>query len=166
MIVVQEIIQHARLHKKTVHVTWLDLADAFGSVPHEIIPHVMLHYYLPKNIVAYITNLYTKLIGKVYTEDWETEFFKFLKGVFQGDPYSVVIFLIVFNPIIKYIKQYKLTNGYTIKTMKKGAKPVITTPFEDDFNLITHDKKLHQELLTDIESNIKSIGNPEKQYLH
>ena len=42
--------------------------------------------------------------------------------------------------------------------MKKGAKPVITTPFEDDFNLITHDKKLHQELLTDIESNIKSIG--------
>ena len=79
----QEIIQHARLHKKTVHVTWLDLADAFESVPHEIIPHVMLHYYLPKNIVAYITNLYTKLIGKVYTEDRETEFFKFLKGYFK-----------------------------------------------------------------------------------
>ena len=35
--VVHEIIQHARLNKKTVHITWFDLADAFGSVSHDLI---------------------------------------------------------------------------------------------------------------------------------
>ena len=29
--VVQEEIQHARLSKKTVHITWFDLTDEFGS---------------------------------------------------------------------------------------------------------------------------------------
>ena len=92
VLVVQEIIQQARLHKKNVHITWLDLEDAFGSVPHKLIPYVMQHYYIPQRIITYITSLYTKLMGKVCTQDWETEFFKFLKGVFQGDPFSGVIF--------------------------------------------------------------------------
>ena len=158
VMVVQEIIQQAKLHKKTVHITWLDLEDASGSVPHEIIPFIMSHYHIPKRIIAYITSLYTKLIGKVCTQDWETDFFKFLKGVFQGDPYSGVIFLVVFNPLIEYIKKYKETHGYTIKTETKGAHSVITTPFADDFNLITHNKNMHQALLTEIETKIKSMG--------
>ena len=32
--VVQEMIQHAKLKHKTVHITWFDLEDAFGSVCH------------------------------------------------------------------------------------------------------------------------------------
>ena len=47
VLVVQEIIQQARLHKKNVHITWLDLEDAFGSVPHKLIPYVMQHYHIP-----------------------------------------------------------------------------------------------------------------------
>ena len=105
--VVQEIIQHARLNKKTVHITWFDLADAFGSVSHELIPLVLAHYNLPENIIHYIVDLYSKLEGRVVTPDWETDVFQFKRGVFQGDPYSCVIFLVVFNPIIQYIKQQK-----------------------------------------------------------
>ena len=41
--VVQEIIQHAKLKHKTVHITWFDLEDAFGSVCHMLIPFVMKH---------------------------------------------------------------------------------------------------------------------------
>ena len=101
--VVQEVIQHATLTKSTAHLTWLDLEDAFGSVPHVLIPHVLLYYHIPKQIIAYIASLYSKLRGKVYTSEWESEFVMFLKGVFQGDPYSGVIFLIIFNPIIECI---------------------------------------------------------------
>ena len=55
--VVQEIIQHARLNKKTVHITWFDLADAFGSVSHDLIPIVLNHYNIPQNIIDYIMDL-------------------------------------------------------------------------------------------------------------
>ena len=37
-------------------------------------------------------------------------------------------------------------------------KNVITTPFADDFNLITRNKSMHQVLVTDIENKIKSMG--------
>ena len=77
--VVQEVIQHARLNKKTVHVTWFDLADAFGSVSHDLIPIVLAHYHIPQNIIDYIMDLYTKLEGKVVTHDWETDVFNFKK---------------------------------------------------------------------------------------
>ena len=121
VMVVQEILQHAKLNKKEMHLTAFDCEDAFGSVPHTLIPHVMSHYYLPESIITYVTSLYTKLQGKVCTKDWETEIFQFLKGVFQGDPYSGVIFLIIFNPIIEYIKKHKETHGYSLSTLKKDA---------------------------------------------
>ena len=67
------------------------------------------------------------------TQTWETDFFQFSKGVFQGDPFSGVIFLIVFNPIIEYIKKHKENHGYELSRNTKGVMNVITTPFADDF---------------------------------
>ena len=61
-------------------------------------------------------DLYSKLEGRVVTSEWETDLFEFKKGAFQGDPYSCVIFLVVFNPIIEYIKQNSEKCGYEIKT--------------------------------------------------
>ena len=70
------------------------------------------------------------------TPDWETIVFEFKRGVFQGDPYSCAIFLVVFNPIIQYIKQQKEKAGYEIKTQNNNSQFINTTPFADDFNLI------------------------------
>ena len=156
--VVHEVIQHATLLNKTVHATWLDLEDAFGSVPHVLIPYVLSYYHIPHQIITYITSLYSKLKGKIFTNKWETEFFRFLKGVFQGDPYSGVIFLIIFNPIIEYLKKHKESHGYSLSTKEKGVMNVITTPFADDFNIITRDKSLHQQVVNDVENKIKSMG--------
>ena len=152
--VVQEVIQHAKLNKKTLHATWFDLQDAFGSVAHELIPYVMEHYHIPKQVITYIISLYSKLEGKVVTRDWESELFNFLKGVFQGDPFSGIIFLIIFNPLIEYIKHHSKTHGYQLSTIYKGVKSVVTTPFADDFNVITQNKNMHQKLITDIAEKI------------
>ena len=149
--VVQEIIQHAKSNHKTVHFTWFDLEDAFGSVSHTLILFVMNYYFLPQQIIKNITNLYTKLRGKVWSNDWETEILNFLKGVFQGDPFSGVIFLIIFNPLLEYIKSLKEKQGYEITT-KTSAKHVNTTPFADDFNIISRNSKHHQKLVTDVEN--------------
>ena len=109
--VVQEVIKDTKHNNKTVHITWFDLEDAFGSVSHMLIPYVMDYYHLPKHIITYITDLYSKLKGRVETHNWKTEIFNFLKGVFQGDPFSGVIFFVVFNPLLEYIQQHKETHG-------------------------------------------------------
>ena len=155
--VVQEVIEDAKHNKKTVHITWFDLEDAFGSVSHMLIPYVMDYYHLPKQIITYITDLYSKLKGRVETHNWKTEIFNFLKGVFQGDPFSGVIFLVVFNPLLEYIKQHKETHGYELKT-KTCAKFVNTTPFADDFNIMSRNSTKHDALVKDVENKLVSMG--------
>ena len=109
----------------------------------------MNYYFLPTQIIRYITNLYTKLKGRVCTKDWESDIFNFLKGVFQGDPFSGLIFLIVFNPILEYIKKPKEKHGYEIAT-STSVKSVNTTLFADDFNIISKNSTQHQKLVTDM----------------
>ena len=82
--VIQELIQHAKVNRKTLHVTWFDLQDAFGSVSHQVIPITMAHYNNPSQIINYITNLYSNLQGRVKTSEWVTDVFSFLKGLFHG----------------------------------------------------------------------------------
>ena len=161
----KEAIQHAKLNNKTLHATWLDLKDAFGSVPHVLIPYVMSYYHIPQQIITYITSLYSKLEGKVYTKEWESEFYKFLRGVFQGDPFSGIIFLVVFNTLVEFLKKHKETHGYQISTKETGVKSVVTTPFADDFNKLTRSKSMQQNLISDIEEKLESMGlvvKPEK----
>ena len=151
--VVQEVIQHAKANHKTAHITWFDLIDAFGSLSHMLILHVLHHYHIPTRIINYIQNIYSHLKGKVKTEDWETELFEFLRGTFQGDPFSGTVFLIAFNPLIEHIKKFKEKQGNKIKDVN-----VITTPFADDFNLISKNKKLHQKLIEDVVHKAETMG--------
>ena len=156
--VVQEIIDHAISNKKTAHLTWFDLEDAFGSLNHTLIQYVFKYYHIPQKIITYIASLYSKLQGTVETKDWSSETFQFLRGAFQGDPYSGAIFLVTFNPIIQFIKKLEATHGYTIKLKDKSVRNVITTPFADDFNIISRNMKLHQKIVLDVEKKLRTMG--------
>ena len=68
-----------------------------------------------------------------------------------------MIFLIVFNPIIEYIKSQKEKQGYQL-TSKTNAMYVNTTPFADDFNVMSRNIKQHQTLVTDVEKKLQSMG--------
>ena len=83
-----EIINHAKFNKRTVHVTWFDLEDAFGILSHDLVPICMDRMHLLANVKAYIVSLYGMLNGRVRTSGWVSEEFKFSKGVFQWDPQS------------------------------------------------------------------------------
>ena len=67
VVVVQEVLQHAKENKNYDKITWFDLSDAFGSVPRVPNLYIMSHYFIPKQIITYITSLYSKLKGKVFT---------------------------------------------------------------------------------------------------
>ena len=151
-ILLHEIIKHARSNKKTVHISFFDLEDAFGSVSHDLINLSLKRYGFPENIVSYINNLYSKLNSTVVTKSWQSQQFLFKKGIFQGDPWSPIIFLTVFNPLLEKLKM-ETNHGYDL-----NGKKVITTPFADDFNLITCHKKTHQRLINQISMWTKSMG--------
>ena len=67
--IMQEIIQDAKNKRRTVHVSWYDLEDAFGSVSHVLIDHCLSYYHVPSQVKRYILDLYGKLKGKIVTRD-------------------------------------------------------------------------------------------------
>ena len=152
-LVMGEIINHAKANGRTVHVTWFDLEDAFGSVSHELIHICMERMRLPANVREYIVSLYKLLKGRVRTSDWVADEFVFSKGVFQGDPLSPIIFLMCFNPILEDLKRFEANDGYVLNDM-----PFISLPFADDFNLITRDIRKHRKLMVRLNDLIRSMG--------
>ena len=152
-LVLGEIINHAKGNNRTVHITWFDLEDAFGSVSHDLIRVCLDRMKLPVNVKDYIMSLYGKLKGKIRTSKWVSEEFKFSKGVFQGDPLSPIIFLMCFNPILEDLKRFEQDDGYSLEGMS-----FITLPFADDFNLITRDVRKHRKLMTRLHELTSSMG--------
>ena len=139
-ICMEEIIRHAKIKRLTLHINFFDLEDAFGSKSHDLIKKSFERNYFPQEIIQYITNSYQSSSAKIETKSWTRQSFSFKKGLFQGDPYSPIAFLICFNPIIETLLS-KSEMGYNLN----GTR-FITLPYADDFCAITTHKIKHQKL--------------------
>ena len=53
---ITQLIQEAKHRKGDLTVVWLDLANAYGSVPHDLIQQGLDHYHIPAAIKDMITN--------------------------------------------------------------------------------------------------------------
>ena len=94
------ILADAHTKHKSLVVCWLDLANAYGSVHHSLIEFSLKHYHAPPQFLATLRALYSGLSAKVITDEWETPTISLQKGVYQGDPLSVVIFNTVMNTLV------------------------------------------------------------------
>ena len=91
----------------------------------------------------------------VTTKDWKADKFTFRKGVFQGDPWSPLIFLLCLNPIIEFIKLKEDKIEYDMAAVR-----VASLPFADDFCLISSNQKSHEKTINEIaeKRRTKSMG--------
>ena len=74
-IMLDEIVKDAKMRKKTVHITFFDLADAFGSVPHNLIIHSLQRNHFPPEIVHYVHKFYSNIQAIVHTKNFKSEIF-------------------------------------------------------------------------------------------
>ena len=100
-----QMIKQAKLKQRSIVVTLLDLKkNAFGEVHHNIIPVVLKHHHVPEEIVNIVKSLYVQFHTTVTTSRFSTEFLPVSKGVLQGDCLSPLLFNLLFNTLIQYIK--------------------------------------------------------------
>ena len=71
-----------------------------------MITHALSRNNFPPEIQYYVHNFYTNFQATVHTNSFISEVFSFKRGVFQGDPFSPIIFLMVFNPIGLWLPDY------------------------------------------------------------
>ena len=110
-----EALRDARESYRQIVIAWLDLANAYGSVRHNLIQFALNWYHVPKPIQELIFDYYEKLCAMVTANDWSTGFFLFDIGLFQGCVLSTILFDCVFQLLLDFLRP-KSCLGYTFKS--------------------------------------------------
>jgi len=108
-----EALRNATRAQRTIVTTWIDLANAYGSVRHNLIQFALSWYHVPKLIQELIFDYYEKLCAIIVTKGWSTGFFLFDIGCFQGCV-LLNLHLIVYS--IFYLTFYKHMRNLGILT--------------------------------------------------
>ena len=136
--VMHEAIREAKEHTRQLVITWIDLANAYGSVRHNLIQFALCWYHVPVQVQALIFNYYEHLRATVEANDWSTGFFLFDIGLFQGCVLSTILFDCVFQLLLDYLKP--ISNlGYTFKLAKFNSQNItkLDLAYADDLALCT-----------------------------
>ena len=106
------IINHWRKHRRSVTINLIDLGNTFGEVVHLLIQSD-LRYHIPDEINCIVKLLYRDFHLSIITNDICTKHIATEKFVLQSDSISDLIFNLIINNFIQYVKEEKFTNfGY------------------------------------------------------
>jgi len=128
-----EELKDAKTKRRQIYVVFVDLMNAYGRVPHNLILFALKYYKFPEWLIEYMMKYYDELIVRVVSKNWKTNWFFYMIGLFQGDPLSVVLFLIVFNLLLDLLKREQ-SLGYSPSF---ASSPTSNRAFADDLTLIS-----------------------------
>ena len=126
-----------------LHICWLDLADAFGSVPHDVIWLTLDKMGLNPETLAVIQKLYEGSESIYQCQDTFSEPIKILQGVKQDCPLSMTIFCLAIDFLIS-------GSSATQDIPKIQEKPVSILAYADDLVLLANTRAQLQILVNRI----------------
>jgi hypothetical protein len=117
----------------------LDLRDAFGSIPHDLIEENLQSIGVPEKLIRLIMNSYRGATIQMQTKEGFTEKIEIGKGVKQGCPLSPPLFNLGIDPLIRNVRRNYKECGYKYDTDYKSK---VIQAYADDL-LIFADTKEH-----------------------
>ena len=90
---ITQLIHEAKKGRKDLAVVWLDLANAYGSIPHQLIYKALQHYHVDGYIQKIITSYLDGIQLRFTVGDQLTRWQKLEKGIVTGCTVSVVLFI-------------------------------------------------------------------------
>ncbi|GFY56669.1 retrovirus-related Pol polyprotein from type-2 retrotransposable element R2DM [Trichonephila inaurata madagascariensis] len=115
-------------------VTWLDISNAFGSVPRQAVIDSLVACGADQYFVSLICSIYQGSNTRVLTEEGPTPTIQLLNGVKQGCPLSGILFNLSIDKVL-----------YTIKENRE-QRAILA--FADDIVLLANDAEDMQEMIT------------------
>ncbi|XP_054628013.1 uncharacterized protein LOC129179159 [Dunckerocampus dactyliophorus] len=99
--VVTQLIREAREGKGDLVVLWLDLASAFGSIPHKLVETTLDRHHVPRKIKDLILNYYGNFRLRVTSGSTTSDWHRLEKGIITGCTISVSLFALAMNMVVK-----------------------------------------------------------------
>lgn len=98
---ISQLIREAKINKTDLTVVWLDLSNAYGTVPHQLTDFALKHHHVPKHIQSIVRSYYSDINMRFRTRDFTTSWIQLQKGIVTGCTVSVIPFIVAMNLIIK-----------------------------------------------------------------
>ena len=92
--------------------TFIDLKKAFDSIHRGKLMEILHAYAMPAKVVLAINILHTETEPKVLSTDGDTDFFKILAGVLQGNTLVPCLFIIALDYAMKMTTKDETSVGF------------------------------------------------------
>ena len=148
-------IETAKQTKRTLVGALIDIANAYGSVKHNLTLFALEHHGVPRWFQEIIREWYHNMAAVVQTEAFTTDPISMEVGVFQGDPLSVFIFLLVINPLFDWLSMPQVREHGFIVGSRKDPHHFIGTGFADDVSVVARTVAGAQTVLAGVERFMK-----------
>ncbi|XP_062387675.1 uncharacterized protein LOC134076569 [Sardina pilchardus] len=99
--VVTQLIREAREGKGDLAVLWLDLANAYGSIPHKLVETALNLHHVPTKIRDLILDYYSCFSLRVTNGALTSAWHCLEKGIITGCTLSVILFSLAMNMLVK-----------------------------------------------------------------
>jgi hypothetical protein len=152
------IMDQHKMSKRPLHIGFVDLADAFNSVPHVVIESALRQLGCPQSYVNIIMRLHTESEATIVNSDHKSSF-QIRSGVKQGCPLSSLLFCIIMDPILRKLE------GQGRGLQVSETENVSCLAYMDDILLITPEATALTNMFELIKCNFELIGmamNPAK----
>ena len=111
-------LKEGRMQKSTLATRWLDIANAYGSIPHKLIVFALRRYGASPQWIRLVENYYKGIFSKsvIFSESATSAWHKHHWGIFAGCTLSIILFLAGMNIILEYSLQVKVPKFITNNT--------------------------------------------------
>ena len=158
--ILSQLIREAKAEKKGLVVVWLDIANAYGSIPHSLIQLALRRAHVPDEICKIVETYYANVNIRFTTKEFTTEWQRVEKGIITGCTLSVILFALTMTMLVMSVKEE--TKGP--KTLS-GQRQVNASLFMDDIATRTENLVQTKYLLDKLVGKLRWAGlsiKPEK----
>ena len=130
--ILSQLIKEAKKEKKNLVVTWLDIANAYGSIPHSVIHAALEAAHVPPKTRDLIASYYRDVKIRFTTENFTTDWQKLEKGIITGCTLSVILFALSMSWLVESVRDE--TKG---PLSSSGQRQANSRLFMDDITTTT-----------------------------
>lgn len=147
----QSVFEDSKRRKRNARVVWLDLKNAFGSVPYHTMWEMMERLDIPAHFQSVCKEIYSHSTQKIRCKEGFTNEIPVSRGIKQGCPLSPLLFNLVLEGVLPELEKtggYKLPNGSMVRVLA----------YADDICILSHSKEDIQEMLNKIDDLQNGLG--------
>ena len=100
-----QLIREAKAGKKDLAVIWLDIANAYGSVPHQLIKQSLKRMHMPEEVTKVVSSYYEDMNIRFSTKQYTTSWQRIERGIITGCTLSAILFVMSMTMLLMSVQK-------------------------------------------------------------